>query len=46
MYPDDEPFGQFPFRFTFVHELGCAFSFVGFVLFVIAVLIFWRFVLN
>ena len=40
------PLGHFPDRFTFGHELGCAFNVVCFVLFVIAVLIVWRYALN
>ena len=43
---DGGPLGPFSERFTFVHELGCAFNVVCFVLFVMAVLIFWRYALN
>jgi hypothetical protein len=42
----DRPLGPWPDRFDFVHDLGCAYSFVGFVVFVIAVLVLWRYVLN
>jgi hypothetical protein len=41
----DSPLGDFPGDFL-GRDLGCALNVVCFVLFVIAVLIFWRFVLN
>jgi len=36
---DGGPLGPWPERFTFVEDLGCAFTFIGFVLFLIIVLI-------
>lgn len=43
---DDGPLGHWQERFTFGEEWGCASSFVGFVLFLIAVLVLWRYLLN
>jgi len=40
------PLGPWPERFTFVEELGCAFSFVGFVVFLVVVAILWEVFLN
>jgi hypothetical protein len=42
----DKPLGPFPHHFTFGEDLGCALNIVFFVLFLIAVFLFWQFVLN
>jgi hypothetical protein len=39
---DDGPLGPWEEKFPFVEELGCAFTFAGFVLFLVVVLILWR----
>jgi hypothetical protein len=41
-----EPLGPWPEDFSFVKDAGCATTFVGFVLFIIALLIIWQRVLN
>jgi hypothetical protein len=43
---DGGPLGPWQERFTFVGELGCAFTFIGFVLFLVVVLILWQVLFN
>jgi hypothetical protein len=43
---NDGPLGPWPERFTLAEEHGCAFSFIGFVLFLIVVLICWQVFFN
>jgi hypothetical protein len=38
----DDPLGPWPEDFKFVGDLGCAFTFIGFVVFLVAVLILWH----
>jgi hypothetical protein len=40
------PLGPWPERFTFVGELGCGFTFIGFVLFLVVVAILWEVFFN
>jgi hypothetical protein len=40
---DDQPVGPWFPRFTFVEDLGCGVSFIGFVLFVIIGTVLWNY---
>jgi hypothetical protein len=42
----DEPLGPWDHRFTFGEDLGCAFPFLGFVVFVVVVTILWQHFFN
>jgi hypothetical protein len=42
----DEPLGPWDHRFTFGEDLGCAFPFLGFVVFVVVVTILWQYFFN
>jgi hypothetical protein len=42
---DNGPLGRWPHKFTFVEDMGCGFTLVGFILFIIAMLVFSRYFL-
>jgi hypothetical protein len=43
---DDGPLGPWQEEFTFVGEKGCAATFIGFVLFLVVVLVVWQVLIN
>jgi len=42
----DGPLGPWPDKFTFVEELGCAFTLIGFVVFLVVATILWQVLFN
>lgn len=42
---DNGPLGCWPHKFTFVEDMGCGFTLVGFILFVVIVVVFSRYFL-
>jgi hypothetical protein len=46
LFGDDQPVGPWFPRFTFVEDLGCGVSFIGFVLFVIIGTVLWNYLFN